>query len=181
MRIVIDVTAAKFELVLNPSKRPLAGEAASRTHYPTHEEDVAVYTKSNRLIIFSLACLTLACVSGCSATALTASEPAARSANRWGDMATERQLCERLGGDDCTTCSGRPDEAACYRDAYRAGEDSARKRAAQPFALEDYVDPFAAEKSPAPGSPAMAEHIREGEATDALHLVEEQLREAVRP
>ena len=137
-----------------------------------------MYIWDKRLMIFGLACLAWA-LSGCSATALTASEPAARSPNRWGDIATEQQLCDRLGGDGCAECAGRPDEASCYRRAYIAARTP--RHAENPFAAEDYVDPFAAEESPEPGSPEMTEQIREGEATDALHLVEERMSAAVRP
>jgi hypothetical protein len=116
---------------------------------------------------------------GCSATALSAAGPAEHSPNRWVDIATEQQLCDRLGGVDCAECAGRPDEASCYRAAYLAAQSL--RRSENPFAAEEYVEPFAADEAPAPGSPAMAEQIREGEAIDALHLVEEQLSAAVRP
>jgi hypothetical protein len=132
-----------------------------------------------RLMIFGLACLAWA-LSGCSATALTASEPAARSPNRWGDLATERQLCERMGGVGCAACAGNPDEAACYRQSYRLVVQRRSDHAANPFD-PDTSDPFEPEESPAPDSPELAEQIREGEATDALHLVEERLSAAVRP
>ena len=76
-----------------------------------------MYRWDARAIAFGLACLAYG-LSGCSATALSAAGPAEHSPNRWGDIATEQQLCDRLGGEDCSECAGRPDEAACYRAAY---------------------------------------------------------------
>ena len=135
-------------------------------------------------IAFGLACLAWAC-SGCSATALSASEPAAHSTQRWGDLRSGHQLGDNLVADaapgEPVACAGRPDEASCYRAAYRAATERARVLAAQPFAAEAYAEPFAPEESPAPGSQAMAEQIREGEAISAIHEVEERMRAAVQP
>ena len=136
--------------------------------------------KSNKIAIaFGLACLAYG-LAGCSATALSAAEPAGHSPQRWGDIAGEQQLCARLGGDGCAECAGRPDAAACYRLSYLSAVRAA-SRAANPFAMDAYVDPFAPEEAPAPGSQAMAEQIQEGAATNAIHLVEERLSAAVQP
>jgi hypothetical protein len=117
---------------------------------------------------------------GCSATTLSAAEPAAHSLDRWGDIASERQLCERMGGVGCAACAGTPDEAACYRQSYRLVVQRRSDHAANPFD-PDTSDPFEPEESPAPDSPELGEQIREGIATDAIHHVEQHLSTMVQP
>lgn len=134
-------------------------------------------------IAFGLACLAYG-LSGCSAANFE-TRPPTDGAQRWGDLRSGSQLGDDLVADaapaERVACAGRPDEAACYRSAYRSAMERARVLAAQPFASEAYVAPFVLDETPAPNSPAKAEQIREGAALGDLHDAEEMLIEMVQP